>query len=68
MTLALNNYVATGMPTEATLKVMVQKMGLPDGLDSGTSKGYMAMFYVVVGRGVRLKNRLLLLSLTVIGN
>ncbi|KAI8032047.1 mRNA cap guanine-N7 methyltransferase 1 [Camellia lanceoleosa] len=39
MTLALNNYVATGMPTEATLKVMVQKMGLPDGLDSGTSKG-----------------------------
>ncbi|KAI8010581.1 IN2-2 protein [Camellia lanceoleosa] len=42
---------ATGMPTEATLKVVVQKMGLPDGLDSGTSKGYMAMFYVVVGRG-----------------
>ncbi|KAL7163396.1 hypothetical protein ACSBR2_039489 [Camellia fascicularis] len=40
MTLALNNYIATGMPTVATLKVMVKKMGLPDGLDSGTSKGY----------------------------
>ncbi|GMP89165.1 hypothetical protein CsSME_00040850 [Camellia sinensis var. sinensis] len=37
---AVNHYVATGMPTEAALKVMVEKMGLPDGLDSVTSKGY----------------------------
>ncbi|KAI8015983.1 Calcium-transporting ATPase 4, endoplasmic reticulum-type [Camellia lanceoleosa] len=35
-----NHYVASGMPTEAALKVMVEKMGLPDGLDSGTSSGY----------------------------
>ncbi|KAI8024044.1 Calcium-transporting ATPase 1, endoplasmic reticulum-type [Camellia lanceoleosa] len=33
---AVNHYVATGMPTEAALK----KMGLPDGLDSSTSRGY----------------------------
>ncbi|XP_052185959.1 calcium-transporting ATPase 4, endoplasmic reticulum-type-like [Diospyros lotus] len=30
-----NHYVASGMPTEAALKVMVEKMGLPNGLDSG---------------------------------
>ncbi|GFZ13212.1 endomembrane-type CA-ATPase 4 [Actinidia rufa] len=35
-----NHYVATGIPTEAALKVMVEKMGLPDGLDSGTSSRY----------------------------
>ncbi|XP_028058920.1 calcium-transporting ATPase 4, endoplasmic reticulum-type-like [Camellia sinensis] len=35
-----NHYIASGMPTEAALKVMVEKMGLPDGLDSGTSSGY----------------------------
>ncbi|KAF5954145.1 hypothetical protein HYC85_007001 [Camellia sinensis] len=35
-----NHYVASGMPTEAALKVMVEKMGLPDGLDSGTTSGY----------------------------
>uniref|UniRef100_A0A5B6YJB1 P-type Ca(2+) transporter n=1 Tax=Davidia involucrata TaxID=16924 RepID=A0A5B6YJB1_DAVIN len=35
-----NHYVATGMPTEAALKVLVEKMGLPDGLDSGSSSGY----------------------------
>ncbi|XAR59035.1 Calcium-transporting ATPase [Bertholletia excelsa] len=32
-----NHYVATGMPTEAALKVMVEKMGVPDGLESGAS-------------------------------
>ncbi|KAM7496649.1 hypothetical protein LguiA_021063 [Lonicera macranthoides] len=31
------HYVASGMPTEAALKVLVEKMGLPDGLDSGSS-------------------------------
>ncbi|XP_059660674.1 calcium-transporting ATPase 1, endoplasmic reticulum-type-like [Cornus florida] len=35
-----NHYVASGMPTEAALKVLVEKMGLPDGLDSGASSGY----------------------------
>ncbi|KAL7264578.1 hypothetical protein ACSBR1_002521 [Camellia fascicularis] len=35
-----NHYVASGMPTEAALKVMVEKMGLPDGLDSGAASGY----------------------------
>ncbi|KAG5515398.1 hypothetical protein RHGRI_036449 [Rhododendron griersonianum] len=35
-----NHYVASGMPTEAALKVMVEKMGLPDGLDFGTSSRY----------------------------
>ncbi|KAL8115679.1 hypothetical protein AgCh_022250 [Apium graveolens] len=30
-----NQYVASGMPTEAALKVLVEKMGLPVGLDSG---------------------------------
>nr|XP_043619175.1 calcium-transporting ATPase 4, endoplasmic reticulum-type-like [Erigeron canadensis] len=33
-------YVAGGMPTEAALKVLVEKMGLPSGLDSGSSTGY----------------------------
>ncbi|KAK9049511.1 hypothetical protein SSX86_031520 [Deinandra increscens subsp. villosa] len=33
-------YVAGGMPTEAALKVLVEKMGLPSGLDSGSSAGY----------------------------
>ncbi|KAA8543972.1 hypothetical protein F0562_021851 [Nyssa sinensis] len=32
-----NHYVVNGMPTEAALKVMVEKMGHPDGLDSGSS-------------------------------
>ncbi|KAK1408432.1 hypothetical protein QVD17_40202 [Tagetes erecta] len=32
-------YVAGGMPTEAALKVLVEKMGLPSGLDSGSSTG-----------------------------
>ncbi|KAF7120511.1 hypothetical protein RHSIM_Rhsim13G0089100 [Rhododendron simsii] len=35
-----NHYVASGMPTEAALKVMVEKMGLPDGLDFGASSSY----------------------------
>ncbi|KAL6979256.1 Calcium-transporting ATPase 1, endoplasmic reticulum-type, variant 2 [Sarracenia purpurea var. burkii] len=35
-----NHFVATGMPTEAALKVMAEKMGLPDGLDYGTSSVY----------------------------
>ncbi|XP_052178882.1 calcium-transporting ATPase 1, endoplasmic reticulum-type-like [Diospyros lotus] len=35
-----SHYVANGIPTEAALKVMVEKMGLPDGLNSGTSSGY----------------------------
>ncbi|KAL4587624.1 hypothetical protein LXL04_000496 [Taraxacum kok-saghyz] len=30
-------FVATGMPTEAALKVLVEKMGLPSGLGSGSS-------------------------------
>ncbi|PSR90016.1 Calcium-transporting ATPase 4, endoplasmic reticulum-type like [Actinidia chinensis var. chinensis] len=34
-----NHYVASGMPTEAALKVMVEKMGLPDGLDRGALSG-----------------------------
>ncbi|KVH88471.1 Calcium-transporting P-type ATPase, subfamily IIA, SERCA-type [Cynara cardunculus var. scolymus] len=33
-------YVATGMPTEAALKVLVEKMGLPAGLGSGSSTEY----------------------------
>ncbi|KAI3786997.1 hypothetical protein L1987_41138 [Smallanthus sonchifolius] len=33
-------YVAGGMPTEAALKVLVEKMGLPSGLDSGSSTDY----------------------------
>jgi len=36
-----NHFVASGMPTEAALKVMVEKMGLPDGLDFGTSSGFL---------------------------
>nr|GMD24060.1 calcium-transporting ATPase 4, endoplasmic reticulum-type-like [Ipomoea batatas] len=32
------HFVTTGMPTEAALKVLVEKMGLPDGLDTGSSK------------------------------
>ncbi|XP_062081932.1 calcium-transporting ATPase 4, endoplasmic reticulum-type-like [Humulus lupulus] len=35
-----NHYVANGLPTEAALKVLVEKMGLPEGLNSGsTSNG-----------------------------
>ncbi|KAI3782377.1 hypothetical protein L2E82_12422 [Cichorium intybus] len=33
-------YVAGGMPTEAALKVLVEKMGLPSGLESGSSTDY----------------------------
>ncbi|GJV36653.1 calcium-transporting ATPase 1, endoplasmic reticulum-type-like protein isoform X1, partial [Tanacetum coccineum] len=33
-------YVATGLLTEATLKVLVEKVGLPAGLGSGSSTGY----------------------------
>ncbi|KAJ9543752.1 hypothetical protein OSB04_023459, partial [Centaurea solstitialis] len=33
-------YVATGLPTEAALKVVVEKMGLPAGLGSGSSTGH----------------------------
>lgn len=32
-----NHYVASGMPTEAALKVMVEKMGFPEGLNHGSS-------------------------------
>ncbi|XP_017233217.1 calcium-transporting ATPase 4, endoplasmic reticulum-type [Daucus carota subsp. sativus] len=32
-----NQYVASGMPTEAALKVLVEKMGLPDTLNLGSS-------------------------------
>ncbi|CAO2824884.1 unnamed protein product [Amaranthus hypochondriacus] len=32
-----NHFVASGMPTEAALKVMVEKMGLPNGLQRGSS-------------------------------
>ncbi|KAA8549543.1 hypothetical protein F0562_001439 [Nyssa sinensis] len=35
-----SHYVANGIPTEAALKVLVEKMALPDGLDSGSSSGY----------------------------
>ncbi|KAL8496808.1 hypothetical protein ACS0TY_020474 [Phlomoides rotata] len=34
------HYVANGMPTEAALKVLVEKMGLPSELSSGSSSGY----------------------------
>ncbi|KAK6142055.1 hypothetical protein DH2020_013884 [Rehmannia glutinosa] len=34
------HYVANGMPTEAALKVLVEKMGLPNELSSGSSSGY----------------------------
>ncbi|KDO73014.1 hypothetical protein CISIN_1g001751mg [Citrus sinensis] len=32
-----NHYVASGMPTEAALKVMVEKMGFPEGVNHGSS-------------------------------
>ncbi|KAL1827606.1 hypothetical protein ACET3Z_006018 [Daucus carota] len=35
-----NHYVASGLPTEAALKVLVEKMGLPDGLDSSSSSDH----------------------------
>ncbi|KAH7542537.1 hypothetical protein FEM48_Zijuj02G0084700 [Ziziphus jujuba var. spinosa] len=31
-----NHYVVNGLPTEAALKVLVEKMGIPEGLDSGS--------------------------------
>ncbi|GMY10741.1 calcium-transporting ATPase 4, endoplasmic reticulum-type-like [Fagus crenata] len=34
-----NHYVAIGQPTEAALKVLVEKMGLPKSSDSGSSSG-----------------------------
>ncbi|KAG6433471.1 hypothetical protein SASPL_105085 [Salvia splendens] len=34
------HYVANGMPTEAALKVLVEKMGLPNEIASGQSSGY----------------------------
>ncbi|XP_047977941.1 calcium-transporting ATPase 4, endoplasmic reticulum-type-like [Salvia hispanica] len=34
------HYVANGMPTEAALKVLVEKMGLPNEIASGPSSGY----------------------------
>ncbi|KAL6506353.1 Calcium-transporting ATPase 4, endoplasmic reticulum-type [Orobanche gracilis] len=34
------HYVANGMPTEAALKILVEKMGLPNELSSGLSAGY----------------------------
>ncbi|KHG01941.1 Calcium-transporting ATPase 1, endoplasmic reticulum-type -like protein [Gossypium arboreum] len=34
-----NKYVAHGMPTEAAIKVLVEKMGLPKGLYSGGAAG-----------------------------
>ncbi|KAL3530676.1 hypothetical protein ACH5RR_009998 [Cinchona calisaya] len=33
------HYVANGLPTEAALKVLAEKMGLPSGLESGSSSG-----------------------------
>ncbi|KAL2470427.1 Calcium-transporting ATPase 4 [Abeliophyllum distichum] len=35
-----HHFVANGMPTEAALKVLVEKMGLPSGPDSGVHSGY----------------------------
>ncbi|CAI9778792.1 unnamed protein product [Fraxinus pennsylvanica] len=35
-----HHHVAHGLPTEAALKVLVEKMGLPSGLPSGASSGY----------------------------
>ncbi|PON32715.1 P-type ATPase [Parasponia andersonii] len=32
-----NHYVANGLPTEAALKVLVEKMGLPEGLNYGST-------------------------------
>ncbi|CAI9759184.1 unnamed protein product [Fraxinus pennsylvanica] len=34
------HHVANGMPTEAALKVLVEKMGIPSGLPSSASSGY----------------------------
>ncbi|KAL3518278.1 hypothetical protein ACH5RR_020867 [Cinchona calisaya] len=36
-----NHYVANGLPTEAALKVLAEKMGLPAGLDSGSSSTHI---------------------------
>ncbi|KAK3006828.1 hypothetical protein RJ639_015522 [Escallonia herrerae] len=35
-----HHYVASGLPTEAALMVLVEKMGLPDGLGSGSSSAH----------------------------
>ncbi|KAE8038965.1 hypothetical protein FH972_011424 [Carpinus fangiana] len=35
-----NHFVANGMPTEAALKVLVEKMGLPEVSDTGSSSGH----------------------------
>lgn len=35
-----SHYVASGMPTEAALKVLVEKMGLPEGFDQFSSSGH----------------------------
>ncbi|CAK7331684.1 unnamed protein product [Dovyalis caffra] len=35
-----NHYVAGGLPTEAALKVMVEKMGFPGGLNNESSSGH----------------------------
>ncbi|CAI9778791.1 unnamed protein product [Fraxinus pennsylvanica] len=35
-----HHHVANGMPTEAALKILVEKMGLPSGLQSSASSGY----------------------------
>ncbi|XP_048135926.1 calcium-transporting ATPase 4, endoplasmic reticulum-type-like [Rhodamnia argentea] len=34
-----NHFVASGMPTEAALKVLVEKMGFPGGIEDGLSSG-----------------------------
>ncbi|XVE79667.1 hypothetical protein DITRI_Ditri14bG0076400 [Diplodiscus trichospermus] len=36
---SVNHYVATGMPTEAALKVLVEKMGFPEGYGSSSGHG-----------------------------
>ncbi|KAF8020365.1 hypothetical protein BT93_G0922 [Corymbia citriodora subsp. variegata] len=35
-----NHFVASGMPTEAALKVLVEKMGFPGGTEDGSSSGH----------------------------
>ncbi|KAL9994406.1 putative P-type Ca(2+) transporter [Helianthus debilis subsp. tardiflorus] len=43
-------YVAIGMPTEAALKVLVEKMGLPAGMNPGSSTGCSEAWNKLEGR------------------
>ncbi|KAF9675298.1 hypothetical protein SADUNF_Sadunf09G0017500 [Salix dunnii] len=58
-----NHYVAGGLPTEAALKVMVEKMGFPGGLNNESS----SVHEDVLGHVLPLKFLLLLLDFLVEG-